>query len=474
MWLTYRFPGKGGLMIAAGGTPDRVRRPILIWAVLIGALSVTGACSNQPARSRTVTIALVDRGWFDKEFREVRDRQYAQFTAETGIKVRLLPGPESAVEQLRLWEKLLGMGPDTMTVHPDVFGIDVIWPGILAEALLDLKPYVAQDLSLYFPDLVANLTINGKLVALPNKLDFGLLYYRSDLLQKYGFQSPPETWNELEQMAARIQGGERAEGKNDFWGYVWEGAISEALTCNALEWQASEGGGRIIDGNQVSVNNAGAIHSWERAAEWVGSISPPGVTSYKESDAMNLWLAGDAAFMRNWTASGVVSGSPASAVRGRFGVSLLPRGQAGRAEVFGGDGYAVSKYSAHPREAIALVRFLCSRRQQAVVASALSMPPTIPDLFSDESLVKDNPHFAYVRQLVTTGMVSRPSSVTATRYTAVSEAYSTAVHSVLKHESYADRAAARLQKQISAILNDRRAAEPPFGSQTANTNNGAR
>jgi trehalose/maltose transport system substrate-binding protein len=48
-------------------------------------------------------------------------------------------------------------------------------------------------------------------------------------------------------MARRIQSGERAKGKKDFWGYVWQGADGEALTCDALEWQAGEGGGRIIE-----------------------------------------------------------------------------------------------------------------------------------------------------------------------------------------------------------------------------------
>jgi trehalose/maltose transport system substrate-binding protein len=461
-------------MIVAGAPPKRFRSPILIWAALIVLLSVLGGCSNQPGRKRAVTLTLVERGWFNKEFREVRDRQYTQFTAQTGIQVKLLPGPESAAEQLRLWENLLGLRPEPITVHPDVFGIDVIWPGIFADYLLDLKPYVAEDLPLYFPQLVANMTINGKLVAVPNKLDLGLLYYRTDLLEKYGYRSPPDTWSELEQMAARIQAGERAAGKKDFWGYVWEGADNETLTSNALEWQASEGGGHIIDGKQVSVNNANAIHSWERAAGWVGTISPRGVTSYKEQDAMNIWLAGDAAFMRNWTASRIVSASPISAVRDRFGVTLVPRGQAGRAEVFGGDGYAVSKQSAHPQEAIALVRFLCSRPQQALVATALSMAPTIPDLFDDASVVKANPHFAGMRQLVATAMVSRPSSVAGTRYPTVSQAYTSAVHSVLIHERSGTAAAADLQKQIAAILNEKGTTDDASAGQAASTKNGAR
>jgi trehalose/maltose transport system substrate-binding protein len=76
-------------------------------------------------------------------------------------------------------------------------------------------------------------------------------------------------------MAARIQAGERAKGKKQFWGFVWQGAADEGLTCDALEWQASDGGGRIIEEDQtISVNNPLAIRAWQRAAHWVGSISP--------------------------------------------------------------------------------------------------------------------------------------------------------------------------------------------------------
>jgi trehalose/maltose transport system substrate-binding protein len=69
-------------------------------------------------------------------------------------------------------------------------------------------------------------------------------------MRQYGYPAPPKTWDELERMAARIQAGERAKGRRDFWGFVWQGAPSEALTCNALEWQVSEGGGRIIENEE--------------------------------------------------------------------------------------------------------------------------------------------------------------------------------------------------------------------------------
>ena len=68
-----------------------------------------------------------------------------------------------------------------------------------------------------------------------------------------------------------------------FRGFVWQGNAYEGLTCDALEWQYSNGGGRIIEPDgTVTVNNPQAIAAFERARGWVGTISPEDVTTYNE------------------------------------------------------------------------------------------------------------------------------------------------------------------------------------------------
>src|SRR5260370_34259798 len=116
----------------------------------------------------------------------------------------------------------------------DVCGVDVIWRGMLPEYFTDLKPSVANEVSRQFPAIAAGYTVDNKLVAVPYRVDIGLLYYRTDLLRQYGYREPPRTWDELEIMAARIQAGERAKGKKQFWGFVWQGEGDEVLTCDAL------------------------------------------------------------------------------------------------------------------------------------------------------------------------------------------------------------------------------------------------
>ena len=418
------------------------------WVLLCILFVLIGLESCEKPAHQPVTITLLCPGWVDKEFSDRREQEVAQFSRETGIQVKLLPGPEAAIEQLALWRKLLENDSGT----PDVYEIDVIWPGTLAEYFLDLKPYLAQDAASQFPVLVTNDTVNGRLVAMPYHADAGLLFYRTDLLRQYGYRAPPKTWDELEKMAARIQGGERAKGKKDFWGYVWEGAPSEALTCNGLEWQASEGGGRIIEEDRtISVNNPRTTLAWARAARWMGSISPPGVIAYKEWDAMNIWLSGNAVFMRNWTAGYLLSGAKESAVKNNFGVALPPNGQAGAASVLGGASLGISRNSSHPKEAMALVRFLCRRDVQLERARVSAQAPTLPDLYDDPELLRRNPYFSLLIQGFLNGAIARPSSVTGKLYGNVSEEYFKALHSVLTGERSAPSAAADLEKELIRI-----------------------
>ncbi len=430
---------------------------------LVVLVILLAGCAS-PSIQEPVTLTLLEE-WTNKTFNKGRQQELQQFTRDTGIQVKLLPSPESAREKLALWQEMLRTGAS----GPDVYGIDVIWPGILQQDFIDLKPYFAADIAAHFPAIAASYTVENKLVAIPYRADIGLLFYRTDLLQQYGYREPPKKWDELEAMAARIQAGERAKGKKQFWGFVWQGAAEEALTCNALEWQASEGGGQIIEQDKtISVNNPDTIRAWQRAARWVGTISPPSVVEYQESDALNVWLAGDAAFMRNWPTALVDSGATGSSVRLKFETTALPDGKAHSVGTLGGAGLAVSRLSAHRREALELVRYLSSKEVQLKRSRLLAEPPTLWDLYTSPALLEPNPRFAPLTQAFRTGTVSRPSAVTGTKYQDVTDAYIRVVHSVLTGEMHAGNAAVALEHELMRITGFTRGGSPKR-SMPANT-----
>ena len=315
----------------------------------------------------------------------------------------------------------------------DVFQIDVIWPGDLAEHFVDLYEYGARDVAdEHFPAIVENNTVDGKLIGIPWFTDAGLLYYRTDLLAEYGFDGPPATWEELEAMATTIQEGERADGNPDFWGFVWQGNSYEGLTCDALEWVASYGGGTIIspDGT-ITVNNPAAVAAVEMGARFVGSISPNGVTSFGEEEARNMWQAGNAAFMRNWPYAYSLGNAADSVIAGNFDVSPLPAGPDGSpAATLGGWQLAVSKYSANPEVAADVALFLASYDEQKIRAVEGSMNPTIMALYQDPDVLEASPFMGDLYD-VFINAVARPSTIASPNYTPVSTAFFNAVHSVL-------------------------------------------
>ncbi|HLI27435.1 MAG TPA: ABC transporter substrate-binding protein [Chloroflexota bacterium] len=348
----------------------------------------------------------------------------ARFTQDTGIAVRVIPRPQSASEAYATYLRFF----QARSAAIDVLLIDIIWPGAFAPHLLDLRPFCAGEIDQFYPALIANNTVADRLVALPWFADVGLLYYRVDLLERYGFAAPPATWEELEVQARRIVAGERAANPV-FTGYVFQGNAYEGLTCNALEWLASVGGGRILERGRVTIANPAAAAILDQARGWVGLIAPRGVTTYQEDDARNVFQAGNAAFMRNWPYAYALAAGPASRVAGRFGVAPLPAapGQP-RVGTAGGQQLAVCQYSRAPEAAVELVRYLTSAPVQVYRALRGSFLPTRPAVAADPRVLAAEP---FLGPLQAVERVTRPARDAGARYNQVSTAFFQGVNQVL-------------------------------------------
>jgi len=370
---------------------------------------------------------------------------------KTGNTVQYISRPNDASATLQQYQQYwAAKSPDV-----DVYMVDVIWQGIAAAHAVDMKKYVKEDeLKQYFPRIIENNTVKGKLVSLPLFTDAGILYYRTDLLQKYGYQGPPKTWEELDAMAKKIQDGERAAGKKDFQGFVFEGKASESVTCNALEWIASFGGGTVVEPDKkVTINNPNAIKALDTARSWVGTISPPGVTTYGEEEARNLWQEGNAAFMRNWPYAYALGSDPKSAVAGKFDVTVLPKGgdNGKNAACLGGWQLMVSAYSKAPDAGADLVRYLASPEIQKKRAIDLSLLPTLPAMYSDPEALAKVPWFKNMLD-VFNNAVARPSTVTGVDYNQVSTAMYQSVNKVLTGGESGKDAVVQIERVAKRIV----------------------
>ena len=332
----------------------------------------------------------------------------AKFSKDTGIKVKLVPHP---VDSSAAYSQLARTFSANSSAF-DVVMLDVVWTGAFGPYLYNLKRVLAKEAKQHAKGIILNNTVGGKLVAMPWFGDFGILYYRTDLLKKYGYTSPPETWAQLGAMAQKIQDGERANNAN-FYGFVYQGNAYEGLTVDALEWLASSGGGQFIDGGKVTINNPRAAAMLNLQRSWVGKITPRGVTTYQEGESEKAFTAGNAAFMRNWPYAYAVG--QAGPIKGKFDVAVLPRtGSNAPVGAVGGWQLGVSSFSKSPGAAVELVRYLTSAAVERFDAIYNSNVPTIPAVAVLPAVRKVNPWLK--PEIAGVKRVTRPSRYLGTKY----------------------------------------------------------
>ena len=417
--------------------------------VAAGAAAPTNTAPAGGSTTGNVTVTIA-AGAVGQELELTKAAAQRFMDANPNVTVKVLETPNLVQDRLGLYRQFFeAKSPDV-----DVYQIDVIWPGDLAQHFVDLYQYGAKDLAdQNFPAIIKNNTVDGKLIGIPWFTDAGILYYRTDLLKKYGYTDPPKTWDELQTMAKKVQDGERAAGNQDIWGYVWQGNAYEGLTCDALEWIYSYNGGTIVSPDKViTINNPNAAAAIDMAAGWVNTISPPGVTGFAEEDARNMWQAGNAVFMRNWPYAYSLGQASDSKIKGLFDVAPLPAGPNGQpAATLGGWQLAVSKYSKNPDVAAKVALYLASPAEQKIRAVQGSFEPTIMSLYKDPDVLKAVPFFGRLYD-VFTNAVARPSTVTAPNYNQVSTIFFNGVHKALMGQQDGATTVGSIEADLSDLL----------------------
>lgn len=396
------------------------------------------------AFSANLTIASGDTGNGQAVLRQQLDR----FEQETGNKVAIIDMPANSSDQFAQYRLWLAAGNTDI----DLYRTDIVWAPQLAEQFVDLSAAASDVIKDHFTSIIQSQTVNGKLVALPLFADAAVLVYRKDLLEKYG-KPVPKTLSELAETAKFIQDKERAAGNKSINGYIFQANAYEGLTCNGLEWIKSFGGGQIVEEDgTISVNNASAAAAIENAKSWIGTITPQGVLGYGEEESRGVWQTGNAVFMRNWPYVYPLSNNPDSPIKGKVGVIPLPSAQQGvpSAACLGGWNVAVSKYSQHSQEAIALAKFLASSQAQKERAIKLSSLPTIKALYDDPQIAQAQPLLPNWKPIFETS-VARPSAPTKTKYNEVSSLFWNAVHDTLSGNGSVDENLQQLEEKLTVL-----------------------
>ncbi|WP_084171651.1 ABC transporter substrate-binding protein [Alicyclobacillus contaminans] len=327
---------------------------------------------------------------------------------------------------------------------PDVYMGDVVWPAQFAASGL------AEPLSKVLPSsfwnrfsngLVSGATYKGQVYAAPFFVDSSFLYYRKDLLDK-AHLPVPTSWEQVQQESEQLQ----KQGLVKY-GFVWQGASYEGLTCDFMEF-LTDAGGKVLDSSgKAALDSPEANKALTFMKGLVDSgVSPKSEVTFQEPQAEDAFLQGSAAFLRNWSYAWNDSQNPStSKVVGKVGVTVLPTfgGGGGYSYVGGWDLY-VNPHTKNMAAALAFIDWMTGTEGQKIL-SQLEIP-TNASVASDPSVQSKNPIYALASK---THYVSRP--VQSSNYPQISQAIYTNVNAVLAgSESVAD-ALKKAQQQIAQV-----------------------
>ena len=334
---------------------------------------------------------------------------------------------------------------------PDVFMGDVIWPAQFAahQLAVPLSDYLPKS---YWDQFASGLdtgaSYKGKVYGSPLFEDQGFMYYRKDLLQKAGLQ-PPTTWEQLESEAKTLVSKGLVK-----YGFVFQGASYEGLTCNFMEYLTSAGGSATnSDYSKASLDSPAAV----KAATFMRSLvtsgaTPAAVSTFQEAQAMNIFGAGNAAFLRNWDYAYSNATTPATGKlnASQVGVEPMPAfaGQPtpGYSNIGGWNMY-INPHSKNVAVDLTFIKWLASDQAQTILATKYSEIPTTNSVRNSDQVKSLNPVLAIISK---TKLVPRPAGTP--NYPALSTAIYTNVNAVLAGSQSPAAAMKAAQSQASTAL----------------------
>ena len=357
---------------------------------VIGGMSAL--CFAQDTDARTVVLHFVT---MKPDKPKVWDEAIARFEqAHPNIKIEREIAPHSSTAYHDLLTQKLKNRDSSM----DLFFMDVIWPSEFAAAgwALPLEEYFPPlERGQFLKATIEAGTYQGHVYGVPSRIDSGMLYYRKDLLAKYGF-SPPVTWEELVRQAKTILNGERAR-QPALRGYSGQFKQYEGLVCDMLEFVGSHNSSFLSEdstrSNLASTETTKAVQFVRE--QIIQQLATPAVLTYQEPESLAVFVQGKAVFHRNWPyAWGLANDPRHSKIVGNVGVTVLPHFQNGQSvSALGGWLYGISAYSQHPDEAWTYIEFMTSIEMQKYFALHASLAPSRISLYSDPEILQANPQY---------------------------------------------------------------------------------
>lgn len=312
----------------------------------------------------------------------------------------------------------------------DVVAIDVVWAGDMAAAgyIEPLDSYLKESGRSpmdYNKGSIQSGTFKAKTYALPLYPDFGILYFRKDIVSEEDaakLRSGDYTWADLQAMAEKYAGQEGTS-----MGFTFQANQSEALICNA---------------NEFTSNFTDVRDGLEAMKNMVDSESvPDDVLVYLESETANSFVNGDTVFARNWPYMWGSMAEGTAVTQDQTDLAPLPGGSC-----IGGWLLAMNANSENKDGAWALIDYMTSEEGQKIFCSVGGYVPGYNGVEEDAGVKEANQLLSkegFIKAMENT--IARPSS---DKYEELSDGLQVAIHSYLSGGSDLDTAVEEVESLI--------------------------
>ena len=296
----------------------------------------------------------------------------------------------------------------------DIIGIDPSWPyhmaraGWIAELAPLYQPGDRDDLQDFNQAVLNTNLIDGKLYALPLYADALMLYYRKDLLDRYGFQAPV-TWSELQKQTRTVLD---QENDPNLSGYIYQARKIEGLTCNFVNFLSGVGGEILDPSGKVVMDDQKGREALGYMVTLVNEgLSPKSIVTHNPNDDRIQFENGQAVFMNNWVFAMDSYTKPDSPVYGKAAITrMVGKGQPGES-CLGAVSIAINNYSRQKDASWEFVKFLTGPKWNKERAIRAGLWPARESVWDDPEVLEAKPSFEEVRKGAS-NLVARPTTRT--------------------------------------------------------------
>jgi multiple sugar transport system substrate-binding protein len=293
----------------------------------------------------------------NKTYTKLVEKFNKQHKGEFQVTIREMPADTGAYFDKLRTEFQAGGG------EIDVIGGDTIWPIQFAAQgwVMDLSEnFPETEQNKFLPAPIQASIYEDAIYGVPWYEDAGVLYYRSDLLDKAGYSGPPKTWDELKEMALKITKDENIPN-----GFVFQGKNYEGGVCDALEYIRTHGGDVLSDvtSGEVIIDSPEAIAGLETYHSMItDGVAPKSVATMDETVSVPVFGNGESVFLREWPGTyGDIAGGAYKIKADQVGVTSIPvSGSNESSSTLGGWTFMINAQSDVQDEAWEFVKFMTS------------------------------------------------------------------------------------------------------------------